>query len=259
MTDAENPGQEVVVAAGELFDPPLGRFRVWLQGESEGAWWMTPFTDLVSFGTRRPPGAKAIQLLPVVPAGRVTVARGADPDLELRLLFAGGDPVSRQARHELSRRRKVAELAAGLLMPQGRVVAALWDGGRGRYVALSRPFEVKAGEVLSAPLETPSARRSHLVVYVDRPPGAPELSIPGFEITVTQPDGPHAADVAVETPWGLYAFWYDLAPGAWTVEGANDRLYLEPARLRLEGGEITRFQDTLAPLLDLSGTSGSPK
>lgn len=255
FTDADNPGKELIFPAGELFDPPTGRFRYWLQDD----WSMTPFTELASFRPNRPAGAKSIRVLPVVPAGRVIAAAepAPDPDHQLRLLYAGVDPMG-GVRHELSRRRVVSELGDGILMPAGRVLGALWDRREERYVAISRPFMVYAGKQVSAPLQRPRPDVADLLVYVDRPEGTPGSAVPGLVLTATRGGDRRTADLTVTTPWGVYGVWYSLKPAPVVLGGANERLYLAPVTVPLSGGRITRYLGTLSRQLFTPGSTRPP-
>lgn len=245
-TPAEIPGEELTFASGKLFSPPIGRFRIWLQGE----WSVSPYTRLVSFGTKRSPGMKSLQLMPVVPAGRVTV----DPqdfagDAQLRVLHADTNSSAGAAKHELSRRRTLDELAEGLLMPEGLTVASIWDPREQRYLALSRPFEVQAERTTRAPVERPDAARAFLVVYVDRPPEASARSLRDLHLTVTQRGEALQPDCQVLTPWGVYNMWYDLRPGKAVLTGGNRQLVLAETTLELTGERIARYQDRLSAVL----------
>lgn len=250
FTNADDPGEELIYPAGELFEPPTGRFRYWM----EGAWSMTPFTELASFRPNRPAGAKSIRAMLVVPAGRVKLAAPAPVDSadQLRLLYAGWDPRD-GVRHELTRRRAVSDIGEGLLMPSGTVLASLWDSRLGRYVALSRPFRVRAGETVEAPLQLPGTSLADLVVYVDRVDDLPASAIPGMALTATSRGKERTADVNVTTAWGVYGVWYGLPPGRVVVAGANKRSYLPPVEINLVGGQIARYQGKLLPQLFVDG------
>lgn len=239
LTNADQPGTELSFTAGTLFDPPRGRYRYWV----EGAWSMTPFTQLASFGADRPPGAKSMRVLPIVPAGRVALPERprADPAHQLRLLYVDREPAA-GLRHELSRRRGVAEVGSGILMPAGRVLAALWDPHEERYSALSRPFTVEAKTTVAAPLRGPAEGEADLVVYVDRAEGVPASALPGLVLTATQGREQRRADVSLLTPWGTYGVWYGLKPGTVALGGGNDRLYVPPAAVYLTSGRISRYQ-----------------
>jgi hypothetical protein len=244
MTNADHPGEELVYPAGTLIDPPEGRFRTWLQGE----WSITPFSDLSSFASARRPGSKSIRTSPVIPAGRVTVTadRKVAPDLQLRLLYLGGDPVAGLLRHELSRRAAVADLGEGLLMPEGPVLAGLWDQRSESYVALSPPFAVRARQTVEAPLAPPPRDSAHLIVYLERARGTRTESIGDLVLIARQQSGEYRPQVAVPTAWGVYAVWYDLDPGPVGLKAANDQMWLDAEPFELKRGQITRFQRQLS-------------
>lgn len=236
MTDAEVPGEEIRFPAGKLFEPPRGRYRLWIEGD----WEITPFTQLTSFGRKRPPGSKSFQALPVVPAGRVTLSGGwEDPHLQLRVLYAE-DRRAEGLRWELSRHAQLGVLDDGIIMPHGRNLAAVWDPARVRYVGLSRPFELPAGKVVAAPVQQPPNDLSFLLVFLERPPvgyDPPDLTV---RLTIGERELP--PDAEVPNAWGVYGFWYDLAPGDATLNAGSDRLYLDPMPIHLERGRITRVQ-----------------
>lgn len=251
MTNADRPGEELVVPAGQTFIPPGGRWRIWLQGE----WTMSPSSSLV---IHPPPAAwEGIEggVLPNIrrigPAGRVTVrAEQVEPASEVRFLAAGADPSD----HELSRRRPLGEALDGVLMPAGPVLAAAWEPQGKRYLALSRPFTVPAGETVSAPLDRPAPERAHFVAYVEHPRGAGTDSHADLALTISGGGERLPPEVTVFTAWGVHAFWYDLPPGTAVLGGGNAQLYLEPQTLEMAGGEIGNFEGILTkrPLLDVT-------
>lgn len=250
MTNPDAPGEEVVFPAGQTFIPPGGRWRIWLQGE----WSMSPSSSLVIHPPTRAWEGVEADVLPrmrqIGPAGRVTVPAELEPASEVRLLAAGTDP----SEHELSRRRPVGEALVGVLMPAGPVLAGAWDPQRKRYLALSRPFDVAAGETVPAPLERPAPGTSQLVAYVEHPRGAGTGSHAGLALTVSTGDERLPPDVTVITAWGVHAFWYGLPPGTAVLGGGNTELYLEPQAFEMAGGEIEHFEGILTrrPLLDVT-------
>lgn len=250
MTDSDDPGEELVYAAGKLFVPPSGRYRIWLQG----TWSMTPYTDMVHVLSRLFYGGQSVHLMEVIPAGRVAVAD--DPRIrehhQLRLLFGGAEEVEEgPVRLELSRRRRIGELGDGLLMPAGIALAALWDPQRNKYLALSRPFQVKAERTVAAELEFPEPSAAHLVMYLERPTET-SLRLRELTITVEQQGARRPPDFRVITGWGVYGFWYDLEAGPIWVEAGNERVYLERSGFEVPVGEVARFDGQLhsRPFLD---------
>lgn len=246
MTNADDPGEELVHPAGEPFVPPGGRWRYWLQGE----WSMTPYSHLAGHPSSPQWAGVGPVLIGLVPAGRVTVLDDSFPSgLELRLLAAGNDPQT----FEMSRRRLLAEVGDGVLMPAGPVLAAAWDRREERYVALGR-VDVLAERTVAAPLAAPRADRAALVVYVMHPPEAPWDEHIGVELIVSRGGEVRRADASVTTHWGIHAVWYDLPAGPAVLAGGNARQYLEPRPLELVAGEIDDFEGVLSrrPLLEVT-------
>jgi hypothetical protein len=253
MTNADVPGEERVVPAGQTFVPPSGRWRYWLQGE----WLMSPFSML-----RVTPAAEwrnvSVSTLPVAPAGRV----GLDPAaaigrLELWLLYAGNSPGWRH--HELSRRRPVAEAIEGVLMPAGPVVAGLWDGREERYVALSDEFTVMAEEMVQAPLAVPTADEASALVHVTVPLGVPTEALADFEATLSRDGQELRPDFRVVTNWGVYQGWRNVPPGPALLAGGSELLYLDARSIDLAGGGVAWVGEPLVPRPSLEVTLVLPR
>jgi len=249
MTPADDPGEELVHPAGEPFVPPGGRWRIWLQGP--GA--MSEATLLVKFTEIRAPTATSAHYVSVGPAGRVVLTDDAEVEQRQELWVIHADS-PRDFRYEFSRRRPVSEAGGeGVLMPAGTALAALWDREDERYVALSRPFEVRAGEAVPAPLREPASNRAHLLVYAERRGHADSDPLMDLAPTLTQGSARRRPDATVVTEWGVYCVWYDFPAGPAVLADGNRRLYIEPQNLELTGGEILRVDATLLdrPFLDV--------
>ena len=248
MVRVDDPGEERVFAAGEPFIPPTGTWRVWLQGDSE----MTPFSEIIAFP---PPGGwtrVAPRWMSIAPAGHVRIADGGaiEPHLELWLLSArehGG-----RLRHELSRRRPVGEVAEGLLMPAGPVLAGAWDDDEERFVALSRPFTVAAEGTTAAPLARPHAEEAWLLSYIERSLESPPNALSAPSVLLGNGDE-RRADFTVTTTWGAYAVWFGLPPGEAELTGGDTRWYVPKVGATLTGGRIERLDASLVrrPALDV--------
>ncbi|HEX2162947.1 MAG TPA: hypothetical protein VHM02_03255, partial [Thermoanaerobaculia bacterium] len=249
LVDPDRPGDERVHPAGEPFVPPPGRWRIWLEGEGR----MSQASGVSIFPPeeRSSRGLKTA-LAEVAPAGRVTPWPVAElpARTELWLLAAGNDPL----RFELSRRRPFSQAADGVPMPAGRTLAAAWDPESERYVALSPPFEVVAGETVPAPLAPPAPGRSGYVAYVEHPTPQERDSHHGVELVVATGEGDFEPDATATTAWGLHAVWSDLPPGPAEVRGGNALLYLPPVPVELAEDAIGDLRETLAPrpLLDVT-------
>lgn len=243
LTPAGDPDTELVFPAGSWVQPPAGRYRIWLEGD----WRMTPFSGLIVWGA---PVAKGgmVTAKPVETAGRVKLSPEADvaPHMDLHLLHAGSYLEAGFPRWEISRRKPAAKVGEGVLMPAGRAVGALWDRKSGRYVELSRPFEVRGRRTVEIPLEKPEGG-AHLVVEVERHFIADAAADLEVGLAVTQEGGERAPDLAVFTTDKIYAFWYGLAPGSTKLKGESQREFLESRQLELQPGRIERLQATMKP------------
>jgi hypothetical protein len=142
-----------------------------------------------------------------------------------------------QLRWELFIRRPLAEIADGILMPEGKVVAGLWDRQRGAYVALSRPFRVVPGAVVAAPLKVPASGTDLIAEVRWRTADQPyEDSTATFWIQTQEVR--IEPDLVVAVGFRSYAFWYALrvergelradAPGSFV------RLAVEPRPKTIE-------------------------
>jgi hypothetical protein len=117
---------------------------------------------------------------------------------------------------------------------------------------------VYSGKQVPAPLQRPGPKLADLLVYVDRPDGTPGSAVPGLVLTATQGSDRRPADLTVTSPWGVYGVWYGLKPGQVILGGANERLYVAPVTLRLNGGQIARYQGKLSRQLFAPGTDRKP-
>jgi hypothetical protein len=236
LTNVDDPDEELAFPAGSWFQPPHGRYRVWLQG----GWRMTPFSadlrysgqaaeEYITFG------------LPVGEAGRVTLpaAVDADSNLDLHLLYAGSYLEEGLTRWEVSPRRPTTEMEAGVLLPAGNAVGLLWNRKSHTYVALSRPFKVRAGVTVEAPLAKPGAG-ADLVVQVERRLVADKAADLAVQLVLKQAGAEREPDLAVFTADKVYAFWYGLEPGPAELTGESERDFLEPRQIDLLAGKIER-------------------
>lgn len=252
-TPPDHSSKELVRPAGEPFRLPLGTWRVWIEGEGRmsaaserlGVASSVPFSDS---GGR---GAGA-HFMPVVPAGSVGLPSdlSAAPGNELWLLHSEPPPWQVTG-YELSRRLPMAGARESVLMPEGRTLAGLWNEREKRYTALSREFQVIAGQTTPAPLEQPSPDRSWLIASV----GGAHFSEPVSVLTLERPEegAPRRPDLQFTTREGVHAVWYDLAPGIAVLTGGSAELYVERQVVDLRGGEIAHFAGTFIrrPLLEV--------
>ncbi len=244
LTPGDESEVELVYPAASWFQPPPGQYRMWLQGD----WRMTPFSLLMSYSSRATTGEMRVTM-PLGEAGRVKLPAGADTaqDLALHLLHGGPYLEAGFPRWEISPQRAAAEVGEGVLMPVGRTIGAVWDRKARKYVALSRPFEVRARHTVEVPLDRPGSG-AHLVAKLERPSVADSAAELEVELAVSQPDGERPPDVTVLTTDRVYAFWYDLAAGPAELGGGSKETYLERRQLDLRSGTIEHVTAEFRPL-----------
>lgn len=240
----DDPGVELAYPAGSWAEPPPGWYRYWLQGD----WRMTPYAGLLSFSGQG--SMKAV--LPLVEAGRVTLREDdASPGLELRLLHAGSYREGPFLRWEISPRRAVDEIGDGVLLPVGKAVGALWDPGEKKYVALSRPFEVRGRRTVEVPLSRP-AGGTHLVAEIRRDPTpSPDPEDLEAELAVRRDRGDLPPDLTVQTADKIYAAWYGLAPGPAELRVKSRQTFFDRKMDLAPGIEWVEGQLEPRPALDV--------
>lgn len=255
LTRQDDPGTDLVFPCGVWFKPPAGRYRAWLEGQ----WHISRHSSLLLYAERPFRGFGHNAVLPVVEAGRVTLPRDVamDRQVVLRLLYAGGYLEGTLPRWELSRRKATPEVGAGLLMPTGPAVGALWDERTQAYTAISRPFPVKARQTVEVPLERP-IRKAHLVVQIQRPARPGDASESDLELLLRGGGRELRPDVKVVTAERVYAVWYGLSPATFELRAESKQGFLSPRRLPLAPGQIARVVETLRAWVSLDASRGRP-
>lgn len=238
--------RELVYPAGEWFQPPIGRYRFWV----EGNWSMSPGSAIIQYGGSPFRSRGMVSVEAVHPAGLIALDPEVEADAEtaLRLLHVESHNRGKFPQREISRRAFGAERWEGVLMPEGRVVAGLFDNARDEYVALSQPIEVKARQKVTVVPRPPAAGTSHVVVALERP--TPVSSYEEYDVQPFLSIGEKkvAASVTIPTADRVYAVWYDVQGryGKLTVEA--DTVFLEPLELPLRPGKVERLGSRLSPL-----------
>jgi hypothetical protein len=83
-----------------------------------------------------------------------------------------------------------------------------------------------------------------MVAHVERSQDTTLDDLSGLQLTLRHDYEVHRPDFTVVTFWGVYGFWYGLAPGRAVLEAGNERLHMQPESLQLGGGEIGWFEGT---------------
>jgi hypothetical protein len=244
LTGYDDPNVDIEFPCGIWSQPPRGRYRVWV----EGVWEISPFTYIVRFSPQRFRGSGLIAAAPVGEAGRVALPPDVprNKNLALRLLHAGSYLEQGYPRWELSRRKPVSEVGEGLLMPVGPTIGALWDEHSQTYVALSRPFEVKARRTVKVPLAYPS-EVTDLVVQIQRHTLASDAADAKMKILLRRNGKKLPPDLQVSLADRAYAFWYGLAPGPGELRAETKDALVQTPQLNLVAGRIERRFETMTP------------
>ncbi|HYC90746.1 MAG TPA: hypothetical protein VEO54_16130 [Thermoanaerobaculia bacterium] len=226
-------GAERRHACGEWFVPgPAGAYLTWLeQGDTISAG-----TSLVHYGAEPFRGRGAVSLHRMVPAGYVALANEARGGAATLRLFSGQREGSLQP---FERRASLNELSAPLRMPEGPLIAALYDAAD-QPLALARPVRVEAGKrVIVAPrLPSPggavlfSLQRSH-------------RSYPAAKLTLEQEGRRSEPDVMQESSARVVAIWYSVPGGEATLRFEGDGLPKSPAKVNVERGKVALLRERL--------------
>ena len=227
--------RELVTPCGAWSLPESGRYRVWVEGD----WEITPYAGRMSFGRIPFAGQGMSGGYPVGPAGRVVLPETftAAEHLSLRV-FAGEDASeSGYSRDAMARRRATTEMAGGLLFPEGRAVAMVWDERSEQVVALSRPFRVTARREVAPRFEPVPTAASHLVLRLSRLVSE-EREYRDLELELRHDELPVSAELVAQSARFLVAVWYDLPPGAYELEARTPRGQLIAGPHDLAAGTI---------------------
>lgn len=246
LTPYDDPEVELIYPAGRWIQPPAGSYRYWLQGD----WRMTPFSGLLMFSGHS--GNSIVTTMRIGEAGRVVLSQREESKshLELRLLHAGSYLEEGQfLRWELSPRRAADELGAGMLMPVGRAIGGLWDRKAEKYVAFSRPFEVRWRKTVEVPLERPEGVM-HLVAEVLRSPMPASAEDLEVRLTLNRGAIDLSPDLKVLTAEKIYAVWYGLVPGTAELHVESRNTFLDQ-RIDIKPGSIEYVTGQLEPLPSL--------
>ncbi len=237
-------GQELTYPCGTWLQPPAGKYRFWLEGNG----WVSPSSSIMTWlgGTFQGKGGVVINR--VLPGGLVGLAEGCagGSQVVLRILHLDSHRKGPVLHREMSRRVPAGLAKQGVLMPEGPVVAALFDNEAGEYLALARPVAVareRSSELSCAP---PPVPQSALLVVLERP--ALVAADPEDDLVVEGFQGSIRPDVLVPTAERVYGIWYELPEKHVTLTTRSVRSFLEPQDIVLRPGKVESYRGNLRPL-----------
>jgi hypothetical protein len=240
---------ELIFPCGEWFAPDPGRYRYWIEGRGK----MTPHSFALSYSGSpfRGRGMAAV-VHALVPAGTVRLGSAIPlTGLTLRLLHANSHNRGEFPQRELTRRATGNSARHGVAMPEGPVIAALYDHTAKEYRAISRPVVVRAGETVEV-APAPPEGESDLLVVLERAAVANDFENYDVEPRLLEVvNGPRAADLVIRTATRLYALWYGVSDRRARLEIESPSVFLEPQDLVLRPGKVEYRVAELQPLPDL--------
>lgn len=231
LTQHDDPAVDLSFPCGTWVSPPPAWYRFWI----EGNWQISAASGLYRYIGEPFLGAGRILVSSVVRAGKVVPPLDAriSPSYELRLLSAGNTiDLDGNLGYELSRRASFSESQVGVLVPEGELVAALWDPRSSSYAAISLPFKAKYREVVTIPFLWPGKMEAHLVAQIKRFAPATVVVAGDYKVSLHSKAGDLPPQATIATTDRIYAFWYALQPG--------------PAVLSFEPPGLQRYSQALS-------------
>jgi hypothetical protein len=256
LAAADDLDRELVFPAAKWFQPPVSRYRVWVEGEGR----MSPESVVMSYSGSPFRGRGLVGGIQLAPAGTVRLADqvAVDGARVLRLLHLDSHRRGAHPQREISRRVLPAGQRAGALMPAGQVVAAFFDSQQKEYVGLTRPVAVAPGKVTAVRPQAPE-QGTHLVTLLERPFILDSFEQDDVRPTLRLPDGTtRDPEILVPAADRVYALWYDLPPGHASLGVASRHVHLPPVEVVLRRRAIERVTAPMRKLPALKVTLELP-
>lgn len=241
LTSLYDPDSHSVHSCGEpIAVASPGWYRAWVEIPAESK--VSPYSTLIRHSHSPRTNDPKVVALPVGAGGWVIPPAWAPrraPSFSLRLLAIGPPASDGYLRWEISKRVPWDLAHAGVLMPEGLVLAAAWDERNQRYETLSRPFRVARNERVEAPLRRPD-KAADLVVQISRHVSAKTLEASDLHVALERNGDSIEPDVVVPSADRVYAVWYDLRPGAAVLSYLGRDSAVTNESIFLEAGRISR-------------------
>ncbi len=249
LVPADNLDEETRHPCGLWLSPPPGKYKFWLQGRGM----ISPASMVMTYSAPPFEGKGRAHVSSVVPAGRI----GLSPDREmsagliLRLLHTESHNRGSRPRSEMSRSVPADSAHAGALMPQGPVMAGLFDVSKKEYVAFSKPVDVFRGSVTYVDPRPPAAG-TDLVVVLDRPRKAASFEEYDISLSALGTDGStRPPELTIPTSDRIFGVWYGLSDKYVTLQVESPSVFTKPREIVLPEGRVARYHGQLSPLPDL--------
>ena len=229
VAEAER-AHELILPCGKWVQPSPGTYRVWLE---QGNTISIAQTVLHYFGTSE---AGLRSVYPMVPAGRIAVETSVGKGQSLRFLQAA--PLVRS----FERRASGPNAGQPVLMPEGMVLAGLFDDSSNDAVALSRPLTIRSGQTSTVTLQQPRTGSDVLVILERprRPAGKRDV----VRVSL-QSGGTRSPDLFINAADRVVAVWYGLAEGSARLVIDSETLELAPEEIGLARSGVTTVRRRL--------------
>jgi len=187
--------------------------------------------------------------LATAPAGLVRLSSDVEihDRTALELLHLDSHNRDGKPAHEMHRRIFGRDAYTGALMPEGPVLALLYDLDADEYVAAARPVTARAGaEVMAVPRRPEPA---DVFVELKRPRPLTALDQYDVELSLSTLSGEsHGPDVVIRATERLYALWYDVPGTNARLEVKSSSVYLPPQDVVLRAGAVQHLAAELQSL-----------
>lgn len=162
---------------------------------------------------------------PLIPAGLASVPVGSSEEY-VSLVSVDRD-FQRRAVRDVTR------------MPPGRVVAMRIDLRSSDVLAVTRPFEVRAGQ--TTPAYAPAPGASDVVAVLEKPRDDAAASV----LLLHDGETGRAADVTIDRADRITAIWYGVDARVATLSMRSDAFFLAPREVRLTRGRVVTVRAAL--------------
>lgn len=237
--------KELAYPAGHWFQPPVGRYRMWIEGDGQ----VSPSFSLLQFAGAPFRGRGLAGVTEVVPAGEVILHPdlALTDDLSVRVLQIVGPSRGEERDRGFMRSIPRERAERPVVMPVGRAVGLLYDQRKGKYLAASRPFDVTPKQRARV---LPEVRASTTDVFVILHRSEPIRRAADDDLSLGLAEegrGQRPPDLMVPTWEWVYALWYAVEGKTAHLESASDSVFLEATDIGLDPGGVATFRGELRP------------
>lgn len=238
---------EVLFPCGKWFQPPVGRYRVWIEQNDL----ISPLQQLLVYGGGPFQGRGLGVVMDVVLGGNVSLPSDVKTAADDRLFLFHLDSHRRLNTMGRSFERTVfgSKVRDPVLMPEGRVIIAITDR-LGNAKALTRPISVPPrGTVSVAP--RPPQEGSDVLVLLTRARTYTTRYPDEIGVTVHAGGRSYDPDVFVTAGDRYYAVWYGIKASRARIELTSETVALPPEEVNLVPGAVSTLIRTVKVLPNL--------